>query len=87
MMTPERLRLGGHPLTTFVCGDDAGAKVRVMALAEQMGFAPVDAGVLANARYLEAMAHLNIQLAVTLGGGTDAGFLYLRRQVPADAAK
>jgi hypothetical protein len=43
-----------------------------------LGFAPVDAGPLRSARYLEAIAHLNIQIAVGQGGGTDAAFVYDR---------
>lgn len=40
------------------------------------GFAPVDGGPLRSARYLEAIAHLNIQIAVGQSGGTDVAFLY-----------
>ena len=40
----------------------------------------VDAGILKNARYLEPMAQLNIQIAYGLGGGTDVAFRYMRRE-------
>lgn len=69
-------RLGDNPLTTFVAADDAGAKASVLALAESLGFDAVDAGSLKNARLLEPLAHLNIQLAEALG--THIGFRLLR---------
>lgn len=78
VMTREGLVRGGGRVTAFLCGDDDDARARVAALAEQAGCAPVDAGPLRCARYLEAMAHLNIQLAVGMGGGTGAAFLYDR---------
>lgn len=81
VMTAEGLVFdGGQRPSVFVCGDDAGARARVGALAASAGFEPVDAGPLANSRYVEAMAHLNIQLAVALGGGTQAVFRYVRRR-------
>ena len=49
-------------------------------LIEDAGFEPVDAGMLKNARYLEPMAQLNIQIAYGLSGGTDVAFRYMRRQ-------
>ena len=45
------------------------------ALGRATGFAPLVAGPLRLARYLEAMAHLDIAIA-TGGGGTNAAFLY-----------
>ncbi|UMZ15117.1 NAD(P)-binding domain-containing protein [Pseudomonas sp. MPFS] len=76
IMTRDRLNRGGHPVTAFVAGDDAQANALVAEMAASAGFAPVIAGPLYNARYLEAMAHLNIQLALVRGGGTNAGFVY-----------
>lgn len=67
-------------LTAFVAGNDEQANQVVAQLASDAGFAPVVTGALTNARYLEAMANLNIQIAVVHGGGTNAGFLY--RQYP-----
>ena len=66
----------GKRITAFVAGDDDAAKQIVVTLATNVGFAPVDAGPLCTARYLESMAHLNIQLAVNQNGGTDAAFIY-----------
>ncbi|MEM8869082.1 MAG: NAD(P)-binding domain-containing protein [Pseudomonadota bacterium] len=68
----------GHKITSFVAGDDPDAVSLVAELAGSMGFAPVTVTKLAAARYLEAVAHLNIELAVGQGGGTDAAFLYHR---------
>ena len=55
-------RLGDKPLTAFVAGDDASAKTSVLELAREIGFDAVDAGPLKNARLLEPLALLNIQL-------------------------
>lgn len=76
IMTRERLDRGGQPVTAFIAGDDAQANAVVAGIAASAGFAPVVTGPLSNARYLEAIAHLNIQIAVRRGGGTDAGFVY-----------
>ena len=77
-MTPEQLSPYGQPLTVLLCGDDGAAKQQVSACAAAMGFAPLDVGGLFFARYLESMAHLNIQLAVGMKGGTQGAYLYLR---------
>ena len=66
----------GKAITAFIAGDDQSAKSQIMALADAIGYAPVDVGSLTSARYLESMAHLNIQIAVGQGGGTDAAFIY-----------
>jgi len=76
VMTLELLHRGGQRITAFVAADDANAKSQVLLLAERAGFAPLDVGPLRMARCLEAMAHLNIQIAVGQGGGTNAAFVY-----------
>ena len=53
----------------FFAGDDAEAKGRVQALIESAGFEAVDAGPLANARYLEPVAWLNIYFGYMAGRG------------------
>lgn len=78
MLKPARLDRGGQPITLFVVSDNDAAVIRIMALGAQMGLAPVNAGPLKSARYLEAIAHLNIELAVRQGGGTNAAFIYSR---------
>jgi len=75
----ERPRYGDHALTMFVCGDDADAKRVVSGLAEDLGFAPVDAGSLTAARYLEPLAMLWIHLAYRQGLGPDIALQLLRR--------
>jgi hypothetical protein len=75
-MTAQGLDRGGRRATVFVCSDSGSAKAEVLGLATAIGFDARDAGPLRNARYLEAMAHLNIHIAVALGGGTNAAFLY-----------
>ncbi len=69
--------IGDTPLTAFVAGDEAGAKEVVLKLARGIGFDAVDAGPLKNARLLEPMAILNIQLGYTLGMGTQIGITLL----------
>ncbi len=54
------------------------AAATVTALAASLGFAPLTVGGLMQARHLEAMAHLNIAIAVGCGLGTEAGFVYDR---------
>ena len=66
----------GKQITAFVAGDNDSAKHIVANLAAKIGYAPVDTGPLYTARYLESMAHLNIQIAVGQEGGTDAAFIY-----------
>ena len=58
------------PPQVFYAGDDAAAKAKVAALIEGMGFEPIDAGPLENARQLEAMGNLAIRMAYGLGRGT-----------------
>jgi 8-hydroxy-5-deazaflavin:NADPH oxidoreductase len=78
VMRPDRLNRPGGRVAAFIAADDAAAADAVAKLAESAGFDPVRTGPLANARYLEALAHLNIAIAVGQGGGTDAAFLYSR---------
>jgi hypothetical protein len=57
-----------------VAGDQAKAKKTVMRLGKDIGFEPIDAGPLKNARYLEPMATLIIDLGYVLGMGTNIGY-------------
>jgi len=69
----------GIPTVMFVCGDDAAAKPRVLQLARDLGFNPVDAGPLKQARLLEPWALLWIYLAFNGSVGRDYGFALLPR--------
>lgn len=66
----------GKQITAFVAGDDDKAKHIVANIAADVGYAPIDTGPLYTSRYLESMAHLNIQIAVSQENGTDAAFIY-----------
>ena len=54
----------------FYAGDDDDAKRTVRSLIESIGFEPLDAGPLSNARYLEPVGMLNIYLGFMAGRGT-----------------
>jgi predicted dinucleotide-binding enzyme len=65
----------GEQLSLFVAANDAGAKQRIMELGRELGHDAIDAGPLANARWLEALGFLNIQLAMGPSKlGRDIGF-------------
>jgi predicted dinucleotide-binding enzyme len=67
-----------EPIAAFIAGDDPDARKHVTALAAAIGFDAVDAGPLRNARLLESLGYLNIQLGVMLKLGTDIGFKLVR---------
>ena len=77
--TPERLAFDGRRISTFLASDHAEASRMVAHVARDAGFDPVSVGGLNQCRSLEAIAHLNIQLAVAMGNGTNSGFLYVQR--------
>ncbi|MEM7653424.1 MAG: NADPH-dependent F420 reductase [Pseudomonadota bacterium] len=79
VMAPDRQEREGSRVTCFIASDHADAVLAVAGLAEDMGFAPVTVSKLSAARQLEAIAHLNIELALGQGGGTNAAFLYHRQ--------
>jgi 8-hydroxy-5-deazaflavin:NADPH oxidoreductase len=79
IMEPGKQMFDGVPATGFYCGDDIKAKEIVKMLIADAGFDPIDIGPLMNARYLEPMAQLNIQIAYGQKGGTDVAFRYIRR--------
>lgn len=56
--------------SVFFAGDSDRAKQTVKALIESIGFRPIDAGRLQNARYLEPLAGLNVYLGYGAGLGT-----------------
>ncbi len=66
--------VGTEPLTLFAAGDDEQAKRTVLSMGEVLGFDAVDAGPLENARLLEPLGFLNMQLGYDQGMGSDIGF-------------
>ena len=66
--------MDGTRLDGFVAGDDADAKATVLELVRSIGLRPIDAGPLARARELEALAWLNIALQGSLGNGWHTGW-------------
>lgn len=79
VMKPEKQLFEGQKLTVFVASDDLEAAATIKNLADDAGFNGFVVGGIKNARHLEAIAHLNIAIALG-GGGTDAGFTYFQRK-------
>lgn len=67
-------KLKGEKLTLLVAGDSATAKEQILTLGRSIGFDAIDAGPLQNARWLESLGYLNIQLGYMLKMGTQIGF-------------
>ncbi|MEO0561161.1 MAG: NADPH-dependent F420 reductase [Chloroflexota bacterium] len=78
-LSPDRLSLGDRRINAFIAGNDTTARRSVSELAQDAGFEPVEAGDISQSRHLEAIAHLNIQLALGMGRGTNSGFMYFSR--------
>jgi predicted dinucleotide-binding enzyme len=72
--TMDSGRVEGQQLTAFAASDDDAAKRLVLQLVRDIGFDAVDAGPLKNARWLEALGYLNIQLGFVVGMGAKIGF-------------
>lgn len=72
-------RFGNEAATMFYAGDDTAAKEAAARLAQDLGFDPVDAGPLANARYLETLASFWGVLAYGQHMGRDIAFRLVRR--------
>jgi 8-hydroxy-5-deazaflavin:NADPH oxidoreductase len=66
--------LKGEQLTVFVAGSDSDAKAQTLQLAKDIGFNSVDAGPLENARYLESLGNLIIDLGYGRGMGVQIGY-------------
>ena len=69
----------GQRVPVYFASDDTAAKTTVNSLIESIGFAPVDAGSLKNARYLEPLAGLNIYFGYGAGKGTAIAPFWLDR--------
>jgi hypothetical protein len=52
-LAPEPIK--DYKVSVFIAGDDEEAKKTVMQLSEEIGFSPVDSGVLRNARLVEGL--------------------------------
>ena len=72
-------RYPGGSVFMPVCGDDAHARAKVMALATLIGFDAVDLGELKAARWQEPFAMTGIHLAIKVGYGRNFAFGVLRR--------
>jgi NADPH-dependent F420 reductase len=59
----------GKVLQVFVAADDDKAKDAVSGLVKSVGFEPVDAGPLSNARFIEPIGEMNIHFGFFLGKG------------------
>jgi len=71
-------RIGDARLAAFVAGDSVEAKEKVMSLASEIGFEPVDCGPLKSARYLEPMGMQLIQLGYGMLMGPSIGYRLVR---------
>lgn len=69
-LTTARSRI--EPAAMFVAGDDADAKRMAMELAEELGFAPEDAGGMTNTKPLEQI--VRVWLALAERHGRTVGF-------------
>jgi predicted dinucleotide-binding enzyme len=72
-------KYGSEAVTMFYAGDDASAKRVAERLAADLGFEPLDAGPLANSKYLEMLAGFWGSLAFGQNLGLEIGFRLLRR--------
>jgi 8-hydroxy-5-deazaflavin:NADPH oxidoreductase len=77
--TLDNLQFGLVRADAFICGDDFKSKTVVKKLATEIGFDTVDAGPLINARVLEYLALLWIQLAYSRQMGPNIAFKLLTR--------
>lgn len=62
--------------SVLIAGNHAAANAEVVQLAKDAGFSTFDTGSLTNARYLEPLAELTIQLAYAKGHGGEVGFTF-----------
>lgn len=69
----------GKKATAFYCSNEDKAKEVIVQLATDLGVDPVDAGPIKNARLLEPLGALSIQLAFKLHHHSDLAFLLVDR--------
>jgi steroid delta-isomerase-like uncharacterized protein len=75
---------GSNMPTVFYCGDDRDAKSHAAELIRDAGLQPVDAGALKNARYIEPLGMLMMELGESHRMGSD---IALRLMSPAGATE
>ena len=78
--TLNNLIFDSYRADVFICGDDSHAKQVVEELATDIGFDVVDVGPLVNARMLENLALLWIELAFRRQLGPNIAFKLLRKK-------
>ncbi len=76
----KKTQFGSQQASLFICGDNKDAKSKTKQLGIDLGFDVIDAGPLKNARLIEPLAMLWIELAYNQGMGTDIAFKLLRRR-------
>jgi predicted dinucleotide-binding enzyme len=67
----------GQALQVLIASDNVAAKRETSALAQLLGFVPVDAGPLRNSRYIEPIGMMNIQFGFFLGAGASTAPAWL----------
>jgi 8-hydroxy-5-deazaflavin:NADPH oxidoreductase len=72
-------QFGTDQPTQFYCGDNIDAKGSIVQLIMDIGLSPIDIGALANARYLEPVGMLLVQLAYSNRMGTNIGLKFISR--------
>jgi hypothetical protein len=77
---------GNETPTVFFCGDQRDAKSKVAELIGDAGLRPVDAGPLQNARYLEPMAMLMIELGYSKQMGSNIAMRLMNPAVEPELA-
>ncbi|MFX1567638.1 MAG: NADPH-dependent F420 reductase [Promethearchaeota archaeon] len=76
----HKLTFGTQQASLFICGDDLDAKSKTKQLGIDLGFDVIDVGPIKNARLIEPLAMLWIELAYNQGMGTDIAFKLLTRR-------
>ena len=75
---PFEVRQGNPAVQVLLAGDDEDAKKTVATMVTNLEFETIDAGPLANARYIEPVGELNIHLGYALGWGTAISPAWIR---------
>jgi len=83
---PFDARRNSPAVQVLLAGDDADAKKTVSEMVTELEFEAIDAGPLTNARYIEPVGELNIQLGYALGWGTAISPAWVRLAEQGQAA-